>query len=84
MNEILNVDEALIALKEGLILKDKLSTKFIFKKSRIYVYSTNSSYKLSCNDFTYLYKDSEFVIEDFSDSTIDLEKDKEYYSFKHK
>ena len=84
MNEILDINEALPLLKEGIILKDKLGAKFIYKKSRIYVYSTNSSYNLSCSDFIELYKDNEFVIEDFCDSGIDLEKDKEYYSFKHK
>ena len=59
-------------------------TKFISKKKRVYVYSSNSSYNLSFNDFSELFKDSKFIIEDFEDSTIDPEKDKEYYSFKHK
>jgi len=84
MNDILEINEAISALKEGIILKDNLNTKFIYKKKRIYIYSSNSSYNLDLKDFFDLYKDSKFIIEDFDDSTIDLEKDKEYYSFKHK
>ena len=84
MNDILEINEAINALKEGLILKDNLNTKFIYKKKRVYVYASNSSYNLTLNDFFDLYKDSKFIIEDFDDSSIDLEKDKEYYSFKHK
>lgn len=84
MKEIFEIDEAILLLKEKVILKDNLSTKFIYKKKRIYVYSSSSSYSLSLQDFSELFKDSKFFIEDFEDSTIDLEKDKEYYSFKHK
>ena len=84
MDNILDINEALPLLKEGIILKDNLNTKFICKKKRIYVYSSNSSYNLSFNDFSELFKDSKFIVEDFDDSTIDPEKDKEYYSFKHK
>lgn len=84
MNDILDINEALPLLKEGIILKDKVSTRFVCKKKRIYVYSSNSSYNLSFEDFKDLFKDNQFIIEDFSDSDIDIEKDKEYYSFKHK
>ena len=84
MENIFEINEALSLLKEGVILKDKMSTKFICKKKRIYVYSSNSSYNLSFDDFCELFKDSKFVVEDFDDSGIDIEKDKEYYSFKHK
>lgn len=84
MEEIITINEAINMLKEGIILKDNLSNKFIFKKRRIYVYSPNSSYNLSVQDFSELFKDNKFIIEDFDDSQIDLEKDKEYYSFKHK
>ena len=84
MEEIITINEAINMLKEGIILKDNMSNKFIFKKRRIYVYSSNSSYNLSIQDFSDLFKDNRFMIEDFDDSQIDLEKDKEYYSFKHK
>lgn len=84
MEEILDINEGLALLKEGIILKDKIGSKFIYKKKRIYVYSSNSSYNLSVNDFFELFKDNKFIVEDFDDSTIDPEKDKEYYSFKHK
>lgn len=84
MNEVFEINDALNLLKEGIILKDNLSTRFIYKKKKIYVYSSFSSYNLSIKDFSELFKDSKFIIEDFDDSNIDLEKDKEYYSFKHK
>ena len=84
MQEIITINEAVNMLKEGIILKDNMSNKFILKKRRIYVYSSNSSYNLSIQDFSELFKDNKFIIEDFEDSQIDLEKDIEYYSFKHK
>ena len=84
MDEIIEIEEALSLLKEGIILKDNLRSKFIYKKKRIYVYSSNSSYNLSFTDFSDLFKKSKFVIENFDDSSIDVEKDKEYYGFKHK
>ena len=84
MKEILEISEALQLLKDKIILKDFNSNRFIYKKKRIYVYSSNSSYNLSVNDFLELFKDSKFIIEDFDEDTVDLEKDKEYYSFKHK
>lgn len=84
MENIFEINEALSLLKEGIILKDKVSTRFICKKKRIYIYSSNSSYNLSFEDFYELFKDNKFVVEDFDDSSIDIEKDKEYYSFKHK
>lgn len=84
MDNILDINEAVPLLKEGIILKDNLNTKFICKKKRVYVYASNSSYNLSFDDFSELFKDSKFIVEDFEDSTIDPEKDKEYYSFKHK
>ena len=84
MENIFEINDALSLLKEGVILKDKVNNRFICKKKRIYIYSSNSSYNLSFDDFYELFKDSKFVVEDFDDSTIDIEKDKEYYSFKHK
>ena len=35
-------------------------------------------------DFSEIFKDSKFIIEEIEEETIDLEKDKEYYNFKHK
>ena len=84
MNEIYTINEAINILKEKIILKDNLNNKFVYKKKRIYVYSSNSSYNLNIDDFLELFKDSKFIIEDNDDSEIDIEKDKEYYSFKHK
>ena len=61
-----------------------MSNKFIYRKKRIYVYSINSSYNLDAKDFLDLFKDSKFILDDSDETTIDTEKDKEYYSFKHK
>ena len=84
MEEIMSVDEALNALKEGAILKDNGGSRFVFKRSKVSVYSTNSSYSLTAKDFLELYSNSKFIIDNTDDSEIDVEKDKEYYSFKHK
>lgn len=84
MQEIIEIKDALPLLKEKAVLKDFKSNRFIYKRKRIYVYSSNSSYNLKEEDFLDLFKDSKFIIEDFEEETIDLEKDKEYYSFKHK
>lgn len=83
MSEIFTISEALELLKDGIVLKDNLKNRFICRKSKVYVYAPNSSYKLNFNDFVDLFKDNKFIIEDDGE-TIDPEKDKEYYSFKHK
>jgi hypothetical protein len=84
MEEIYNIEQAIDLLKEKLILKDSQKNTFVYKRKRVYVYSNNSYFSLDLNDFYDLYKDSKFIVEDFDDSTIDPEKDNEYYSFKHK
>ena len=84
MEEIYNIEQAIDLLKEKLILKDGQKNTFVYKRKRVYVYSNNSYFSLDLNDFYDLYKDSKFIIEDLDDSTIDPEKDNEYYSFKHK
>ena len=84
MDEFIEVNEAVNLLKDGIILKDINKSLFVYKKEKIHVYSTNSSYSLKIDEFIELFKDDKFIIEDFDDNTIDVEKDKEYYSFKHK
>lgn len=84
MSEFFDINAAINLLKEKIILKDNLSSKFVYKNKRIYVYGINSSYNLSLEDFLDLFRDNKFMIEEFDDCAIDLEKDREYYSFKHK
>lgn len=84
MEEIIDIELAINLLKEGIVLKDNFKNKFVKKKKRVHVYSSNSSYSLSFDEFQELFKNNKFIIEDFDDYQIDLEKDKEYYSFKHK
>ena len=47
MEELMNVDEALNALKEGAVIKDLKGAKFIFKKNKVFVYYINSSFSVS-------------------------------------
>lgn len=84
MEDIFDVNQALEILKEKVVIKDNLKNKFVCRKNKIWVYSSNSSYSLNFKDFIELFKEHKFMIEDFDDSTIDTEKDKEYYNFKHK
>lgn len=84
MKEVFNANEALEILKDKVVLKDNSNSRFVCRKSKIYVYSSNSSYCLSFKDFLDIFKNNKFVVEDFDESGIDPLKDKEYYSFKHK
>ena len=84
MEDIIEIDLAINLLKEGIILKDNLNNRFINKRKRIRVYSLNSSYSVSYDEFLDLFKNNKFIIENYDDCQIDSEKDKEYYSFKHK
>ena len=67
MQEIIEIKEVLQLLKDKIVLKDIQSNRFIYKKKRIYVYSSNSSYNLNEEDFLSLFKDSKFIIEDFEE-----------------
>lgn len=82
--EIYNVNEALVLLKEGVILKDINRAKFVYRKDRVQIYCLNSSYNLTTKDFLTLYKDNEFIVDANDEDGIDSKKDEEYYNFKHK
>lgn len=84
MNTYFDINEALVLLKEKAILKDSFNTKFIGRKNGVLVWSNNSSYNLKFNDFIELFKETKFMLDECEDNGIDLEKDKEYYNFKHK
>ena len=62
MNEIFTINDALELLKDGIVLRDSLRNRFICKKSMIYVYAVNSSYKLTFAEFLDLFKDTKFAI----------------------
>ncbi len=82
--DILEINEAYLALKDGLILMDVNRSYFKLSKDRINIKSDNASYSLEIKEFLNLYKDSKFVIVEDNQEGIDLKKDEEYYNFKHK
>ena len=84
VEQVFDVNEALEILKDKIILKDNSNNRFVCRKNKIYVYSSNSSYCLKFNEFLDIFKNNKFIIEDFDENSIDPLKDKEYYSFKHK
>lgn len=84
MDNVFNVEEAINLLKEKIVLKDCFNNRFIGKKNGIQVFSINSSYTLKYNDFIELFETDKFMVDGDDGFYIDLEKDKEYYSFKHK
>lgn len=84
LDKVLNINEALIALNEGYILKDITNKLFKYKNKKILIKGDNLSCLLPLEEFKELYFDSKFVIFDDNEENIDLKKDEEYYSFKHK
>jgi hypothetical protein len=82
--EILDVNEAYLVLKQGLIVIDYFNNYFKIKNDYVYVKSENANFNLTKEAFIELYKESKFVIYDSNEDAIDELKDKEYYSFKHK
>lgn len=83
-DNLLDINDAYISLKEGLVLLDKVNAYFKLINDRVYIKSENVSYNLEIKEFLELYKNSKFVIFDDNCEIIDSKKDEEYYSFKHK
>lgn len=81
-----NIEIAIELLKKHIVLFTiiKNAKCYVFlKNNRINVINNKSSYRLTEEDFVYLYKDSFFYVVDETNNTeIDYEKDKEYYSWK--
>ena len=82
--DVYNVNEALVLLKEGLVLKDSVGAIYKIKNKRVSVYNTNSSFSILDKEFIDLYKDKMFIVDVGDDVNIDILKDEEYYNFKHK
>ena len=80
------IDEILPLLKNKIILFTIIDgkKKYIhYYKKLILVQDINSRYKLPFEEFKNLYFDAKFYIyEDNSNIEIDIEKDKEYYSWR--
>lgn len=83
-NNLLDINDAYISLKEGLVLLDKVNAYFKLINDRVYIKSENVSYNLEIKEFLEIYKNSKFIIFDDTGEIIDSKKDEEYYSFKHK
>lgn len=76
--------EAIVILKNGLVVVDLHNTRFKFIKENIIIKNDNARYVLNESEFLNLYKNSKFYILEDNDAIIDSQKDEEYYSFKHK
>ena len=81
---VYNVNEACILLKNGVIMVDFHNARFKFINENIIIKNDNARYVLCIEEFLNLYKDSKFIILEEGDAIIDIKKDEEYYSFKHK
>lgn len=84
LENLLNVEEAYLALKEGYLIKSTNNIVFKMRNKKVWVKSDNATYTLNCDDFKNLYSENRFFILEDNDEIIDSKKDEEYYSFKHK
>ena len=86
MDNQLTILEALVLLKKHMLLVANVQNSksyFFMKEKYICVLTNNSSFKLKEEDFLDLFKDTKFYIKDDENSIdIDIEKDKEYYSWR--
>lgn len=80
------IDEMLPLLKNHILffsIGDKRKKYFHYMNKKVLVQDVNSRYKISEEDFIKLYKDATFYVYDPSNQIeIDIEKDKEYYSWR--
>ena len=86
MNEIINVHQALIYLKEKKILISYINNErhyFMYKRKQIVVFNKNIRYFVDESTFIDLFYKNEFVLyENDLESEIDIFKDQEYYRWK--
>ena len=89
-DKIKNINLALTLLNDGDILYiNEYTGRIYFKKtdSSILIKNKNYTSKLTEEDFIKLFSSSSFYVldqEKLNNDTIDLERDKEYYSWKYK
>ncbi len=89
MEKVGNFDEALSLLKDGFVLL--IGTDNFFKPSyvklehgKFLVFSNGMKAKLNLEIFKDLYERCSFYLYDDDHTSIDEERDHEYYSWKHK
>ena len=63
---------------------DNNKTYFMKKNNKLFVLNGNSSFFLNIEQFLDLYKNVKFYVYEDNESTVDYQKDEEYYSWKHK
>ena len=87
MERINSYSEALRCLKEGFTIStaEEMPVYFTLHENRIRVHSEQYTLRLSQQEWKDLYGDRVFYLcDDPDDQFIDPEKDKEYYSWRHK
>ncbi|MDD6467878.1 MAG: hypothetical protein PUF50_06815 [Erysipelotrichaceae bacterium] len=66
-------------------IQDKTPTFFRYRNQKVYAKQTNTQFVLSLDEFIQLYQKEEFYLyQPKQEETISLEKDEEYYRWKHK
>ncbi len=86
MENKLNINDALSFLKKYYVLFSDINNEkiyFLYRDNHILIRTPKASFKLNENDFLLLYKNTKFSFNNVNEiSEIDVEKDKEYYSWK--
>ena len=87
MEQINSYSEALRYMKEGFTVctAEAVPVYFNLRDNRVRVHTEQYSLRLSLTEWKELYGEKVFCLcEDADDQLIDPEKDKEYYSWRHK
>ena len=89
MEKIGNFDEALSLLKDGFVLligvdNSSKSSYVKFEHDKFLVFSNGMKAKLNLEIFEDLYEKCSFYLYEDDHTSIDEERDQEYYSWKHK
>ena len=82
MEKITSFGEVLTYLKDQEIVMTGNHTSFYLKDNQIVVHGKGTRYILSLEDFKRLYGQETFYLYKPDNSSIDNEKDEEYYSWK--
>ncbi len=68
-----------------MIMKDGNPIFFVKRKDKVLVKSSSSTYRISLDEVIDLFKDETFYLyDDISHETVNLEKDEEYYAWRHR
>lgn len=88
MEPIMSFEEVIQKLKEYEIvatIQEKVTTFYSYRNEKIYCKQANGQYILSVEEFIQLYqKENFYLYRPKQEETISLEKDEEYYRWKHK